>query len=193
LNPILLTVASGTLAFAIVARGEAQPLEPCPTVNASVVATIDTKLVKPGEVFRFTTLAPVTVGTQTIGAGTPGAGLIEVMDHSKGNGRPGYLILDARYLALPDGTHVPVALVPGTDGRSFAAVGAGTSNAPGILNFIPYYVSTAAGVYNFFHHGKDAAVTAGTTMPLVVGDGIEDGTCVAPVAAPNTSFPRPHY
>ncbi len=173
--------------------GEAQPLAPCPTVDVSLAATIDTKKVKPGEVFRFHTLASVAYRSQTIPAGTPGAGLIEVMDHSKSNGHTGYLILDARFLSLADGTHVPVAFVPATDGQSFADVGAGTSNAPGILGYIPYYVGTAAGVYNFFHHGKDAAVTAGTAMPLVIGDGIEDGTCRAPLVGPLTRLPAPHF
>lgn len=188
-----------TCALAVVAavaaplRGRAQSLPTCPTVNASLVQTIDTKIAKPGDVFRFTTLAPVTLGTLNIAEGTGGAGIIEVLDHSKGDGQPGYLILNARYLALADGTHVPVAFVPGTNGRSFAAVGAGSSNAPGFLGFIPYYVSTAASIYNFFHHGKDAAVTAGTTLPLVVGDGIESGTCAAPVASPGSNIPAPHY
>ena len=172
---------------------EAQTLTTCPTVNVSLLATIDTKLAKPGDVFRFQTLAPVAVSGASIAAGTQGAGLIEVLDHSKSNGHAGYLILDARYLKLADGTHLPVAFVPGTDGRSFADVGAGNSYAPGILSFIPYYVGTAAGIYNFFHHGKDAAVIAGTTMPLVLGDGIEEGTCAAPVTGITSAYPGPHF
>jgi len=171
----------------------AQPLPACPTVNVSLLATIDTKIAKPGEIFRFQTVAPVALGTQLIAAGTQGVGLIEVLDHSKSNGHSGYLVLDARFLALADGTHVPVAFVPGTNGQSFANVGAGSSDAPGILGYIPYYIGTAAGVYNYFHHGKDAAVTAGTQMPLVVGDGIETATCAAPVAGPSTTYPTPHF
>jgi len=171
----------------------ARPLPACPTVNVSLLATIDTKIAKPGEIFRFQTVAPVALGTQLIAAGTQGVGLIEVLDHSKSNGHSGYLVLDARFLALADGAHVPVAFVPGTNGQSFANVGAGSSDAPDVIGYIPYYIGTAARVYNYFHHGKDAAVTAGTQMPLVVGDGIETETCAAPVAGPSTTYPTPHF
>jgi hypothetical protein len=33
------------------------------------------------------------------------------------------------------------------------------------------------GVYDAFHHGKDAAVVAGTRMQLVVGDAFYTGVC----------------
>jgi hypothetical protein len=39
------------------------------------------------------------------------------------------------------------------------------------------YIGTAAGVYDAFHHGKDAAVVAGTRMQLVVGDAFYTGVC----------------
>ncbi len=165
----------------------------CPTVEATLDSTLDTKKVVPGDVFRFTTDAPVTFESQTLPQGTPGAGFIAVMDHSKSQGHAGYLVLDARFLAPPGGPHVPARLAPGTDGESFAFVGAGNSFAPGILGYIPYYVGTAAGVYNFFHHGKDAAVIAGTKLSLVLGDGIEMGTCAPDVTRPGSNKPRPRF
>jgi hypothetical protein len=39
------------------------------------------------------------------------------------------------------------------------------------------YIGTAAGVYNTFHHGKDAAAVAGTHMQLIVGDAFYSGAC----------------
>ena len=147
----------------------------CPTVEAALSSTIDTKKVKPGEVFRFSTLGPVTLDGDAIPAGTPGVGLIVTSDHSKSQGHSGYLVLEARYLEA--GTaHVPVTFLPGGDGHSQAFVRAGSSSA-GILGYLPYYIGTAAGVYDAFHHGKDAAVVAGAHLPLVVGDGFYSGTC----------------
>lgn len=160
---------------AVLAR-DTVPLPPCPSVVAGLGATIDTKKVKPGEIFRFSTLDPVRVGDTLIPPGTNGVGLIETSDHSKSQGHSGYLVLEARYVELADGTHVPVAFRPGDDGHSQAFVRAGSSSA-GILGYLPYYIGTAAGVYDAFHHGKDAALVAGARLPLIVGDGLYSGTC----------------
>jgi hypothetical protein len=148
----------------------------CPQVDAVLGATIDTKVVKAGDRFRFTTRGPVEVDGMTIAAGTTGLGLIATLDHSKSQGHSGYLVLEARYLELPDGSHVPVTFRPAGDGRSDAFVRAGSSDA-GLLGYLPFYIGTATGVYNTFHHGKDAAVVAGTVLPLIVGDAFYAGTC----------------
>ena len=148
----------------------------CPTVSARLDATIDTKIVEAGDLFRFTTLGPAADGTQTIPPGTTGVGVVATLDHSKSHGQSGYLVLEARYLELPNGTHVAAAFVPAGDGNSQAYVRAGSSDA-GIIGYLPYYIGTAAGVYDYFHHGKDAAVVAGTGLPLVIGDGYFTGAC----------------
>ena len=170
----------------------AASLPVCPVAYVALKGTIDTKKVGPGEVFHFVTTEAATFGRQVIPAGTPGAGLIEVMDHSKAGGRSGYLILDARYLALGDGTYVPVAFAPAIDGRSFARIDAGSSDA-GLIGYLPFYIGTASGIYNYFHHGKDAALLDGTTMPVVLGYGIEGGTCSSPTVEPNSTEPVPHF
>jgi hypothetical protein len=103
-------------------------------------------------------------------------GLIATLDHSKSQGHSGYLVLETRYLARADGSHVPVSFVPGGDGRAQAFVRAGSSSA-GLIGYLPYYIGTAAGVYNTFHHGKDAAVVEGTRIQLIVGDAFYTGTC----------------
>jgi|GEM_PF-788887 len=174
------------------AESPSAALPPCPLALVALKGTLDTKIVKPGDVFRFATTASATYGAQTIPAGTLGVGLIEVMNHSKHGGQAGYLVLDARFLSLADGTYVPVAFAPATDGRSFAFVGAGSSDA-GLIGYLPYYIGTAAGIYNYFHHGKDAAVVDGTVMPVVLGYGAELGTCSVPVIGPNIAEPTPHF
>ena len=159
------------LAAAAGAQG-ATPAPPsvasCPQVGAALSATIDTKKVKPGELFRFATLGPVSFGGITIPTGTNGIGLIATLDHSKSQGHSGYLVLEARYLENTDGSHVPVAFIR-----------AGSSDA-GLIGYLPYYIGTAAGVYNTFHHGKDAAVVAGTHFSLIVGDAYYAGDCRLP-------------
>jgi hypothetical protein len=177
------TFARGTalafcaLAFSFGTGGRARAAAPlCPMVSATLDATIDTKKARAGDLFSFTTLAPATSDAGPIPLGSHGVGVIETMNHSKSQGLTGYLVLEARYLELPGGAHVPVAFVPAGDGKAEAFVRAGSSDA-GILTVLPYYIGTAAGIYDAFHHGKDAAVVRGTDMPLVVGDGYYTGAC----------------
>jgi hypothetical protein len=151
--------AAGAQSQPLALPGAGSP--PCPQVEAQFDGTIDTKKVRAGELFRFTTTTPVDFAGGTMPAGTPGVGLIATLDHSKSQGHSGYLVLETRCLARADGTHVPVSLVPGGDGRAQAFVRAGSSSA-GLIGYLPYYIGTAAGVYNTFHHGKDAAVVDGT-------------------------------
>jgi hypothetical protein len=148
----------------------------CPQVAAALSETIDTKKVKAGDLFAFATLSPIAIEGAAIPAGTKGVGVIATLDHSKSQGHSGYLVLEARYLERMDGSHVPVAFPPGGDGRSQAFVRAGSSDA-GLIGYLPYYIGTAAGVYNTFHHGKDAAVVAGTHFEFIVGDAFYSGAC----------------
>jgi hypothetical protein len=169
-------VATSALVFAMRAGAAGQSPPPCPQVGGEFTGTIDTKKVKAGELFRFVTHAPVAYDGGTIPAGTGGVGLIATLDHSKSQGHSGYLVLEARYLERADGVHVPVSLMPGGDGRAAAFVRAGSSSA-GLIGYLPYYIGTAAGVYNTFHHGKDAAVVKGTPLVLIVGDAFYTGAC----------------
>jgi hypothetical protein len=174
-----LAVAAGLLAFAAspppaVAAPAAAPA--CPTVFASLDATIDTRTAHAGDPFRFTTLTPVSAGSVALPAFAHGVGVVMSYTHAKGGGQPGYLILEARYLVAPDGAHVPATLVPGGDGHAQAFVRGGTSSS-GFLTAIPYYVGTAASIYDALHHGKEAALLAGSRMLLVVGDEFFAGAC----------------
>ncbi len=147
----------------------------CPTVDIALLGTIDSKHARPGDRFEFVTLDTIRVALKPIPRGTRGAGFIETLAHSRGNGRPGYLILDARYLRLSNGRHVPASFAPGSDGRSAAFIAAGSTDAPGLLGYTPLIAATS--VYNIFHHGKDAALIRGSRVPIVVGDGLAAGTC----------------
>jgi len=174
-------VAALATAFAAcrVPAGAARPARPrlaeCPSVQVSVVRTIDTKRAKAGDRFEFATAYDIRVNLRKIARGTRGAGFIETLDHSRGGGHSGYLVLNAQYIRLPNGRHVPVAIAPGSDGQSAAFIVAGRTDMPGALGYTPLVAFTSA--YNLFHHGKDAAVVAGTRFPIIVGDGLAAGTC----------------
>jgi hypothetical protein len=170
-------VAFCALAFSLgIARPALAAAPLCPMISATLDATIDTKKVRAGDLFSFTTVASATSDAGPIPLGSHGVGVIQTMNHSRSQGLTGYLVLEARYVELPGGAHVPVAFVPAGDGKAQAFVRAGSSDA-GILTVLPYYIGTAAGIYDAFHHGKDAAVVRGTDMPLVVGDGYYTGAC----------------
>ena len=147
----------------------------CPSVDVVLTRTIDTKRARPGDRFQFKTSQPVWIALRKIPRGTFGGGFIETLDHSHGSGRSGYLILNAQYLRLRDGNHVPVSFAPGSSGRSEAFVTAGNTDVPGGFGYTPLTVVTSA--YNLFHHGKDAALVRGTRFPLIVGDGLSEGSC----------------
>ena len=147
----------------------------CPSVAVAITGTIDSKRARPGDRFEFVTLETIHVNLKPIVRGTRGAGFIETVSHARGNGRPGYLILDARYLRLGDGRHVPASFAPGSDGETAAYIAAGNTDAPGFLGYTPLVAATS--VYNLFHHGKDAALVRGTRVPIIVGDGLSAGTC----------------
>jgi hypothetical protein len=147
----------------------------CPTVDVALIGTIDSKRARAGDRFEFITLATIRIELKPIPRGTRGAGFVETLAHSRGNGRPGYLVLDARYLRMPGGRHVPASFAPGSDGQTAALVLAGSTDAPGILGYTPLVAATS--VYNLFHHGKDAALVRGSRVPIIVGDGLAAGTC----------------
>ncbi len=147
----------------------------CPTVDVALSGTIDSKHARPGDRFQFVTLETIHVDLKPIPRGTRGAGFIETLAHSRGNGRPGYLVLDARYLLMANGGHIPASFTPGSDGQTAAFVAAGTTDAPGLLGYTPLIAATS--IYNLFHHGKDAALIRGSRVPIIVGDGLAAGTC----------------
>jgi hypothetical protein len=154
------------------ARGPKRPT--CATVVATLLGTIDTKRVQPGDRFTFKTLTQTFYRGRWVPVGTLGSGFVETMSRARSGGRTGSMVLDAQYLQLRGG-FVPVAFAPGFDGDSMAYVGAGKSDAPGALGFTPLVALTTA--YNVFYHGKDAALVAGTRMLLVVGTGLATGAC----------------
>ncbi|HEX3551045.1 MAG TPA: hypothetical protein VHT53_11745 [Candidatus Elarobacter sp.] len=174
----------------------AQAPDARPPCNLTLVAmddTIDSAKAKSGDVFTFRLVDPTKAPDGTpLPSGTLGYGIVANAAHADKGGRGGYLALEARFFALPDGRHVP-AIIDRANDEASAAVGA-SGNAPGVLGLLPI-VGYAVGGYDSLHHGRDATIPKGTRIRVYVGDAAAMGTC-RPLAAgqspaPATPTPAP--
>jgi hypothetical protein len=148
---------------------------------------VDSARVHAGDPFTFRIESDATAPDGTpIPAGTLGHGTVQVAQHAQRGGRGGYLVLDARFLALANGTHVPVTIDP-VRGTNAVATG-GSGNIPGVVNALPF-VGYVTGPYGFIHHGKDATIQRGTRLAVIIGDDAALGTCRIPAA--NEPVPPP--
>jgi hypothetical protein len=104
---------------------------------------------KNGDRFRLRLATPLLVdGVVVVPAGTPGVGEVIHAQSSRGGGKPGELLLAARFLELPDG---PLAL----RAMKLAARGKDNVNASLATSFV-------AGPFALFVHGSEIEVPAGT-------------------------------
>jgi hypothetical protein len=173
------------------------PLPACATVDAATIGVIDSGLAKAGDVFRFRTLSdtPAAATRPAVPKDSVGYGVVMIAHHGASGGRPGFLVVDARFVRLADGTHVPVEIVPEPT-RDTPYMQGRTANAPGFFGIIPF-AGYMTGAYNTLHHGREIVVPDGTRLTLIVGDDIELGACrlpTAPVATPTpgaTARPAP--
>jgi len=146
-----------------------------------MIDTLDSSRASAGDAFRFRTTADVAANGAhpALPIGTLGFGLVMAAHHSARGGRPGHIVLEARFLQLAGDTRVPVALLPRQ--KSDAPVFDGMPvNAPGYIGLIPY-AGTMVGAYNTIHPGHEVTVAAGTRFPVIVGDGLVLGACRLPV------------
>jgi hypothetical protein len=153
------------------------PPPPCQTVEVATVDSFESGTAKPGDAFRFKTVAdvPATVTHPFMPKDSLGYGLVMYAHHNGRQGKPGFMLVDARFVLLPDGTHVPVEFFP--DAKRVTAILEGQSaNAPGYLGFIPY-ASIMTGAYNTIHYGREVVVKPGSRYTLVVGDDLALGAC----------------
>ncbi|MBV9646895.1 MAG: hypothetical protein JO043_05485, partial [Candidatus Eremiobacteraeota bacterium] len=87
---------------------------PCRTVDVATTDVVDSGKAKAGDAFRFKTLAdvPATARDPAIPAGSTGYGIVMVAHHNGNRGKAGFMLIDARFVQLADGTHVPVEILP---------------------------------------------------------------------------------
>jgi hypothetical protein len=150
-------------------RAAAMSLDHCTVVAAEMMESVDSSDARPGDFFRFETVNAVTAGVAVvIPARTMGYGIVAIASPAGRDARPGVLVLEPRYLVLPNGKHLGVVLNHNTD--SLDKSGANDS-IPGYLGAIPVFgVGAAIGIFNYFRKGKNIVVPRGTVFTLFPSD-----------------------
>jgi hypothetical protein len=160
--------AAGALACALAMvppPARSLPIDPCTVIAVEMLDSVDSSDARPGDFFRFQTVNAVTVGNKiAIPQRTEGYGIVAVAVPAGKQSRPGTLVLEPRYLVMPDGTHVGVVLNHNTD----PLVKSGSSNnAPSYLGAIPVPgVGAAVGIFNYFENGKNIKVPKGEVFTV---------------------------
>jgi hypothetical protein len=148
----------------------AMTLERCTVVAVQMMETIDSRDARPGDFFRFETVNAVTNGPNVvIPARSMGYGVVAVASPAgPHNARPGVLVLEPRYLMLPDGKRLGVVLNHNTDNLMKSGA---NETIPGYLGAIPIPgVGAAIGLFNYFRHGKNIVVPRGTMFSVFPSD-----------------------
>jgi hypothetical protein len=179
-----LTITVLMLATALGIGEPAKP--PCVRVAVALEDDIDSGKARANDPFRFVTVDAVQLTDGTpVPAGTIGFGLIAIAKHAERAGQGGYVVLEARFLTLPSGQHVPVS-IDWSSAKRATATGA-SLNIPGIVGAIPF-AGYILGPYGFLHHGKDVVIPRGAQIPLLLGDDVAAGACrVVPLPTPSPS------
>jgi hypothetical protein len=165
-----------------------ESLPSCIRTTIIIDSTLDSAKSKSGDVFTFKTTEPLVINTTPLPSGTTGYGVVANASHAERGGRPGYLALETRFLWLSPTIHIPV-IIDRTNDDSSTAMG-GTANAPAVLGLIPI-VGYAVGGYDAVHHGKDATISQGTKVAVIMGDDALVGMCSLsqkPVSTPKSSM-----
>jgi hypothetical protein len=145
-------------------------LDRCTIVAVQMMESVDSSTARPGDFFRFETVNAVTSGADVaIPQRTMGYGIVAVAAPAgPHDARPGTLVLEPRYLLLPDGRHMGVVLNHNTDGLARAGA---NSAIPGYLGAIPVPgVGAAIGIFNYFRKGKNIVVPRGTIFTIFPSD-----------------------
>lgn len=135
----------------------------CVPAGTPIVVEIFDTLVSderhPGEAFALRLAEPVVVdGVAILPAGTPGGGEIVHAAKARGGGRPGELLLAARYLER-DGRRI------GLRGLKLGAAGQDRSGTALATSFV-------AGPFAHFIHGSEMVIPTGTRAPAKLAEAI---------------------
>jgi hypothetical protein len=144
----------------------------CRIVDASLATPLNSRETRPGTVFQF------NVSRADQGSSGVGYGVVNFVRGAKRGGVPGEIGLEARFVALSDGTHVPATLVSAWS-RGGLVTGK-NRNVPFPLGYAGLATPVAGasiGVYGFLHSGSQAVVPTGTALRVVLGDDYLTGAC----------------
>lgn len=149
-------------------------LNECTVVAVQMLDDVDSATASPGDFFRFETINAVTVGNKiVIPARTIGYGIVAIASPAGSGGRAGTLVLEPRYLVMPDGTHLGVVLNHNTSDLQRSG---SSGNMPGYLGAIPG-LGAAIGIFNFLHHGKNIEVKKGAAFTIFPSEGPSTEHC----------------
>jgi hypothetical protein len=151
------------------ARSRALSLPPCTIVAVEMMDSVDSSDARPGDFFRFETVNAVTDKQKVvIPARTMGYGVVAIASPAGRSGHAGSLVLEPRYLVMPNGGHVGVVLNHNTDALEKAGA---SENIPGYLGALPVpAVGAAIGAFNYFHRGKNVVVPRGLVFTIFPSD-----------------------
>lgn len=179
-------VAPASLEAAPAAGGPVLPADA--TVELELVEAISSKTRKRGERFALRLRAPLVIdGVVALPAGIPGIGEIIHADRARGGGKPGELLLAARYLEYA-GMHIPL--------RGFRVGANGKDHSKAALA-----TAVALGPFAQFIHGGEVEIPAATTAQArlaadivlprepMASDARDAGQAAAPVTAPAATPP----
>jgi hypothetical protein len=154
------------------------PLPRCAVADAELVTRLDSAVNTAGDAFTFHTVTAVDAGgaIPAIPANTKGFGVVAFADHAHGSGAPGKLVVEPRYLLMPDGSHFPVMADPQL-AENFAE--GSTRNVPGALELVPG-IGLAVTGYNALHRGKEVVLAPGLSFRIVLGDDLASSACFIP-------------
>ena len=157
-------------------NAKALGLSACTIVAVETLQDVDSATAQAGEFFKFRTVNAVTNGTHVaIPTHTLGYGIVTLAQSASAHGRAGSLLLDPLYLRLRNGAKLGVVL----DHKLTDLSAAGSSeNAPAYLGAIPVPgMGVAIGAFNYFHHGKDITVKAGTEFAVFPSNDPDSTRC----------------
>lgn len=144
-------------------------IDPCTIVAVQMMESVDSSDARPGDFFRFETINAVTSKAKiVVPARTIGYGIVAIASPAGRDSHAGVLVLEPRYLVMPDGSHVGVVLNHNTDSLQMAGHSDGI---PGYLGAVPLPgIGAAIGVFNYFHRGKNIVVPRGTIFTVFPSD-----------------------
>ena len=172
LGTLLSLQAAGAEEISLIREG----VPVCTVVPVQTLDPVASETAKAGDFFRFETLGAVTAGSRiVIPARTRGWGIVAIAAPAGRAGKVGTLVLETRYLELPDGRKLGVVIDHYNSGLQ---KNGSSNNLPGYLGAIPVPgVGVAIGAFNYFHRGKDITVPKGTMFAIFPSDDPSTQAC----------------
>lgn len=135
-------------------------------VTLDTVEPLNSAKLKQGDRFALRLAASLTAGSvELLPAGTPGVGEVIHADRSHGGGRPGELLIAARYLEV-QGVRIPL--------RRYRVGAVGTDRSGAVLG-----ASFAIGPFAMFMRGGEIEIPAGTPGEALVAEDVDLATSPA--------------